>query len=155
MFKVNNKDTRTTPMASLVSLLLLWTYFTPCSSVSVFVVNFEQVNAGWVRELIRLNCEFLSEFRSQSLNLFFPRIFKMFLDLTYFHTTKKGLGKRYYFFGALATTLVISLQTHHVYSTLKQRGIGCFHVISTWNACGVFVGITVGLRHWYPILMHW
>ena len=36
MFKVNNKDTRTTPMA----------YFTTCSSVSI--VNFEHVNAGWV-----------------------------------------------------------------------------------------------------------
>ena len=34
MFKVNNKDTRTT-----------LTYFTPCSSASV--VDFEQVNAGW------------------------------------------------------------------------------------------------------------
>ena len=33
MFKVNNKDTRTTP------------YFTPCFSVSI--VNFEQVDAGW------------------------------------------------------------------------------------------------------------
>ena len=29
----------------LVSLLLLWTYFTPCSSVSI--VNYEQVNADW------------------------------------------------------------------------------------------------------------
>ena len=36
MFKVNNKDNRTTPMA----------YFTTCSNVSV--VNFEKVNAGWV-----------------------------------------------------------------------------------------------------------
>ena len=36
MFKVNNKDTRTTPPM---------VYFTPCSSVSI--VNFEQVNAGW------------------------------------------------------------------------------------------------------------
>ena len=36
MYKVNNKDTRTTPMA----------YFTPCSSVSI--VNFEHVIAGWV-----------------------------------------------------------------------------------------------------------
>ena len=36
MFKVNNKDTRTTP-ASLTQL-------TPCSSV--FVVKFEQVIAG-------------------------------------------------------------------------------------------------------------
>ena len=34
MFKVNNKDTRTT------------TYFTPCSSVSIDI--FAQVNAGWV-----------------------------------------------------------------------------------------------------------
>ena len=32
MLKVNNKDTRPTP-----------TYFPPC----VFIVNFEQVNAGW------------------------------------------------------------------------------------------------------------
>ena len=36
MFKVNNKDTRTTDAI---------TYFTPCSSVSI--VNFEQVNSGW------------------------------------------------------------------------------------------------------------
>ena len=34
MFKVNVKDTRTTPA-----------YFAPCSSVSI--VNFEQVNDGW------------------------------------------------------------------------------------------------------------
>ena len=30
----------------LVSLLLTLTYFTPCSSVCI--VNFEQVNAGWL-----------------------------------------------------------------------------------------------------------
>ena len=35
MFTVNNKDTRTTPMA----------YFTPYSSVSI--VNFQHVIAGW------------------------------------------------------------------------------------------------------------
>ena len=38
MFEINNKDTRTTPMA---------TPFTPCSSISI--VKFEQVNAGWLR----------------------------------------------------------------------------------------------------------
>ena len=43
MFKVNNKDTRTTPMASIY--VFIWTYFTPCSSVSIF--NFEQLNIGW------------------------------------------------------------------------------------------------------------
>ena len=46
MFKVNFKDTRTTPGVALVSLLSTLTYFTPCSSVSI--VNLEQVNAGWV-----------------------------------------------------------------------------------------------------------
>ena len=44
MFKVNNKDTRTTLSVVLVSLLLC-SYFTPCSSA--FIVNFEQVIAGW------------------------------------------------------------------------------------------------------------
>ena len=52
MFRVN-KDTRTTPMASFSCLYCeLWTYSTPCSSVSV--VNFEQVNYGWVSSSI--NC---------------------------------------------------------------------------------------------------
>ena len=46
MFKVNNKDTRMTPMVSFWCLYCWpWTYFTSCSSVSI--VNSEQVNAGW------------------------------------------------------------------------------------------------------------
>ena len=36
MFKINNEDTRATPMA----------YYTPCSSISI--INFEQVNAVWI-----------------------------------------------------------------------------------------------------------
>ena len=40
MFKVNNKDTRTTPTLTFI------TYFTSRSSVSI--VNFEQVKASWV-----------------------------------------------------------------------------------------------------------
>ena len=40
MLKVNNKDTRTTPI------------FTPCSSVSI--VNFKHFNAGWARSLTLL-----------------------------------------------------------------------------------------------------
>ena len=36
-----------------------------------------------------------------------------------------------------------SLQTHHVDSTLKRRGNGRFHVVSTWNPRGVFVGLLV------------
>ena len=44
MFKVNNKNTRTTS-----------TYFTPFSSV--FIVNFEQVNVSWIDQ----NLETLSK----------------------------------------------------------------------------------------------
>ena len=45
-FKENNKDVRATSNeAALVSLLLIWTYFTHCSGVSI--VDFEQVSAGW------------------------------------------------------------------------------------------------------------
>ena len=45
MFKFNNKETRTMPMASFWCLYrYLWAYFTPCSGVSI--VNFKQVNAG-------------------------------------------------------------------------------------------------------------
>ena len=42
MFKVNNKDTNG---VVLVSLLLMLTYFTSCSSVSI--VNFEHWISGW------------------------------------------------------------------------------------------------------------
>ena len=34
---------------------------------------------------------------------------------------------------------VTALQTHHVYFTLKRRGNGRFHVVSTWNTRSVFV----------------
>ena len=37
--------------------------------------------------------------------------------------------------------LVSTLEIHYVYSTLKQRrNNSCFHVVSTWNTRGVFVG---------------
>ena len=36
-----------------------------------------------------------------------------------------------------------TLQTHHVDSILKGRGNGRFHVVSTWNPLGVFVGFLV------------
>ena len=38
----------------------LWTYFTPCSSVSI--VNFEQVNANWVSICIFLPFQYFYEF---------------------------------------------------------------------------------------------
>ena len=33
-----------------------------------------------------------------------------------------------------------TLQTHHVNFTLKERGNCRFHIVSTWNPLGVFVG---------------
>ena len=63
MFKVNNKDTRTTPLASFWCLYCqLWTYFTSSSSVSI--VNFEHLIAGWV---ITTN-EAELDFHQQKLN---------------------------------------------------------------------------------------
>ena len=48
IFKVNNKDTRTTTWRrSSVFIVNFEIYFTPSTSVSN--VNFEQVNAGWDR----------------------------------------------------------------------------------------------------------
>ena len=43
-FKVNNKDTRTTPGVVLVSLMLTVNIF---NTLCVSIVNFEQVNVGW------------------------------------------------------------------------------------------------------------
>ena len=37
-------------------------------------------------------------------------------------------------------SLQATLQTQHVDSTSKRRGNGRFHVVSTWNPRGVFVG---------------
>ena len=58
---VNNKDTRTTPLA----------YFTPCSTVSF--VNFEQVNAGWVNMgnifILKLVLRWFAYSFSQKMNL--------------------------------------------------------------------------------------
>ena len=54
--KVNNRDTRTT------SLLL--TYFTLCSGVPI--VNFQQVNTGWEKDLSSSNKVFIRAKRRRS-----------------------------------------------------------------------------------------
>ena len=51
----------------------------------------------------------------------------------------------FYFVIFFEAFLHVTLQTHHVYSTLKRRGNDCFHVVSTWNTRGVFVGLTAKL----------
>ena len=44
------------------------------------------------------------------------------------------------------------LAIHHVYFTLKRRGNGRFHAVSTWNTRGLFVGFIIGYKH---VLVTW
>ena len=54
-------------------------------------------------------------------------------------------------------TKKITLQSHHVDSTLKRRGSDPFHVVLTWNPRGVFIGKAgsrrMGLR-FFPMNFH-
>ena len=45
----------------------------------------------------------------------------------------------------------ISLQTLHQYSTLKRRGNGRFHVVSTWSTREVFVGMDMYMYKYWKI----
>ena len=50
MFEVNNKATKTTPMASFCGFIVNFEHITHlCSSVSI--VNFEHVIAGWSKKI--------------------------------------------------------------------------------------------------------
>ena len=51
MFKVNNKNTRTTPMASFW-YLINFEYVSHLFS-GVSIIKFEQVNASWVKSTFR------------------------------------------------------------------------------------------------------
>ena len=52
LFQVNNKDTRTMSFfIVLVSLFVLWTYFTSWSRI--LMIAFEQVKAGWNINMIK------------------------------------------------------------------------------------------------------
>ena len=42
------------------------------------------------------------------------------------------------YFSDQVTCFKTSLQTHHVYSTLKKRWNDCFYIVLTWNARSVF-----------------
>ena len=42
--------------------------------------------------------------------------------------------------------LLVALQIRHVYATFKRRGNNRFHVVSTWNTRGVFVGYFLIMR---------
>ena len=48
MFQVNNKDTRTTPMANDVILVSLFAKFEHIPHLTS-IANLEQINAGWAK----------------------------------------------------------------------------------------------------------
>ena len=57
MFKVNKKKHQNVIDVVLVFLLLLWTYLTTFSSVSI--VDFEQVNVSWVVHQLFININYI------------------------------------------------------------------------------------------------
>ena len=79
MFKVNNKDTRTTPIA----------YFTPCSSVSI--VNFKHVIAYWEQSYETVtgkSFKFLSiKLQQQARIIIYPNKLH-YIAKSLFHTVK-------------------------------------------------------------------
>ena len=52
MFEANNTETRTTSDVFRFLYCYLWTYLSPCSSVSI--VNFENAIAGWIQSGLKL-----------------------------------------------------------------------------------------------------
>ena len=78
MFKVNNKDTRTTPVSSL---------FTPC--FRDFIVNFKQVNAGWDISLNSLRLYLTRIFDEFSLKPVYPTTFGKYFQIYGIEITKK------------------------------------------------------------------
>ena len=51
--------------------------------------------------------------------------------------------------------LLIALQIRHVYATFKRRGNNRFHVVSTWNTRGVFVGYFLIMRCHQKKVLRW
>ena len=61
------------------------------------------------------------------------------LQLFFFFAVLRQFKMRFPF-NVFYVQLSLTLQTHHVYSVLKQRGNQRFHVVLTWNTRGMFVG---------------
>ena len=87
--------------------------------VHLFRLNFEQLLARWLI-LDKSLPQWKYKSQANLANSWFPSYWKL---------------------GAVS----ISLQTHHVDSTLKRPGNDRFHVVSTWNPRGVFVGYYMGM----------
>ena len=99
VFKVNNKDTRTTPIAPSWRLYFwLWTYFATCSSVSI--VKSEHVFSGWDGNLFSYQSHHLIH-----RLLFFWKNLVFFL----FFLNDKKLWHRHFLHSPSPTLLAISV----------------------------------------------
>ena len=107
MFKVNNRNTRRrfeirskltikTPQrrqwCRCCVLLLIWTYFKRCSSVSI--VNFERVNAGWVTIEATAMCTRRKALFENSI-CFQNILIKRFKSFTKLQTTFKKVDNKF------------------------------------------------------------
>ena len=129
MFKVNNKDTRTMSIA----------YFTPCSIVSI--VNFEQVNTGWivvhklpVQSFIRSCSQVGQLYRRTALNNF-AKLKEKYLLLGW-NSLKDGTSKKVF-----SLSFVKYFRTVVFEDPLK----GCFWFI----LCGGIMVCCNFMRLWY------
>ena len=84
---------------------------------SISIIHFEQVNISWGSILVKKGIE----------NISLWSITKVSSPVAVSGNGKKYLLEEY------------SLQKYRLYSKLKRRGNDCFHVVSTWNTCDVFV----------------
>ena len=132
MFKVNNKDTRMTPMVSFwCSYCYLWTYLTPSSSVSF--VNFEQVNADWenTHHNVFRQCYHRNDQSHRTVILFSSKLCcRIGIGLLHMEVRSRfGLMRHY---------------SQHTYRTWNVMGY-----IIYWSCTGIPQDDTCSLKHWW------
>ena len=81
---------------------------------------------------------FHQTFVSLPLHCIIKRFHQTFVSSPLHWSTHREISQSYFHLQMVITSG--TLQAHHVYSTLKLLRNDRFHVISTWNTRGVFVG---------------
>ena len=140
MFKVNNKDTRMTPMANgivLVSLLLTLNIFH--TLFYCFVVNFEKVIAAWVSDPYVLTrcCAYMGKYGSEKtpiLTYFTQRFFrKKFFLAPLFNVSKDVMNAPLEVFKTFLchgkTTWYANISTLYMMLETKTRRVKLQHYI--------------------------
>ena len=101
MFKITNKKTRRTSLTLFLCLYFeLWTYFTHSSGVSL--VDIEQVNTGWVMNLITEKQSRPKVFCKEGVLINFVKFTGKHLCQSFFFNKVAGWGLQIYLKGTLA-----------------------------------------------------